>query len=336
MTSTPVSRRRFIGIVAAASALTCLPWAAKAMQTTATPLSSWQGVALGADAQLHIHHPDPVFAQTLIDQALSEVRRLERIFSLYQEDSVLRRLNRDGYLKQAPGDLTRLLLESERLSELTHGAFDPSVQVLWDLYSQAAQRSNSSSKLPSEAELNQVLRQVNHKAIQIQDDTILLKRPGMALTLNGIAQGYITDRITEQLKQAGLEHALVDMGEIRGLGMAPGDRPWRVGLAGDPVNRTSLLNLDVHNQAVSTSSGAGTALSRDGSVTHLFNPANGQARPLYRSVSVVAGNATIADALSTAFSWMSPQEIAQVLASDPNLQAWVLPYGGQTLVQIHA
>ncbi|XOT95761.1 FAD:protein FMN transferase, partial [Alcaligenes pakistanensis] len=67
--------------------------------------------------------------------------------------------------------------------------------------------------------------------------------------------------------------------------------------------------LDVLNQAVSTSSGSGTALSRDGSVTHLFNPANGQARPLYSSVSVVAGNATIADALSTAFSWMSPQEI---------------------------
>ena len=122
----------------------------------------------------------------------------------------------------------------------------------------------------------------------------------MALTLNGIAQGYITDRITEQLKQAGLEHALVDMGEIRGLGMAPGNRPWRVGLAGDQTEAVSLLSLDVHNQAVSTSSGSGTALSRDGSVTHLFNPANGQARPLYRSVSVVAGNATIADALSTA------------------------------------
>ncbi|MGO3869484.1 MAG: FAD:protein FMN transferase [Alcaligenes sp.] len=336
MTSTPVSRRRFIGIVAATSALTCLPWAAKAMQAPATPLSSWQGVALGADAQLHIHHPDPVFAQTLIDNALSEVRRLERIFSLYQEDSALRRLNRDGYLKQAPGDLTRLLLESQRLSDLTHGAFDPTVQVLWDLYSQAAQRSDSSSQLPTAVELNQVLRQVNHKAIQIQDDTIRLKRPGMALTLNGIAQGYITDRITEQLKQAGLEHALVDMGEIRSLGMAPGDRPWRVGLAGDPVDRTSLLDLDVHNQAVSTSSGSGTALSRDGSVTHLFNPANGQARPLYRSVSVVAGNATIADALSTAFSWMSPQEIAQVLATDPGLRAWVLPYKSEHLVPIHS
>ncbi len=336
MTSTPVSRRRFIGIVAATSALTCLPWAAKAMRTTVPPLSSWQGVALGADAQLHIHHPDPVFAQALIDQALSEVRRLERIFSLYQEDSALRRLNRDGYLKQAPGDLTRLLLESQRLSELTQGAFDPTVQVLWDLYSQTAQRSDSSSNLPTETELNQVLRQVNHKAIQIQDDTIRLKQPGMALTLNGIAQGYITDRITEQLKQAGLGHALVDMGEIRGLGMAPGERPWRVGLAGDSMDRTRLLDLDIHDQAVSTSSGSGTALSRNGSVTHLFNPANGQARPLYRSVSVVAGNATIADALSTAFSWMSPQEIAKVLASDPNLQAWILPYEEQTLVQIHA
>ena len=232
MTSTPVSRRRFIGIVAATSALTCVPWAAKAMQAVTTPLSSWQGVALGADAQLHIHHPDPVFAQTLIDQALSEVRRLERIFSLYEEGSALRRLNRDGYLKQAPGDMTRLLLESQRLSKLTNGAFDPTVQVLWDLYSQAAQR-NTKTSIPDAAEIKQALKQVGYQAIHIQDDTIQLQYPGMALTLNGIAQGYITDRITEQLKQAGLEHALVDMGEIRSLGMAPGNRPWRVGLAGD-------------------------------------------------------------------------------------------------------
>ena len=187
MTSTPVSRRRFIGIVAATSALTCVPWAVKAMQAATTPLSSWQGVALGADAQLHIHHPDPVFAQTLIDQALSEVRRLERIFSLYQEDSALRRLNRDGYLKQAPGDLTRLLLESQRLSELTNGAFDPTVQVLWELYSQAVQRSDTTS-IPTAAEIKQTLQQVGHQAIHIQDDTVQLQRPGMALTLNGIAQ----------------------------------------------------------------------------------------------------------------------------------------------------
>lgn len=336
MTSTPVSRRRFIGIVAATSALSGLPWAAKAMQAPATPLRSWQGVALGADAQLHIHHPDPVFAQALIEQALSEVRRLERIFSLYQEDSALRRLNRDGYLKQAPGDLTRLLQESQRLSALTDGAFDPTVQVLWELYSQAAQGKGNQAAVPDAAQISQTLQQVGHQAILIQEDSIWLQRPGMALTLNGIAQGYITDRITEQLKQAGLEHALIDMGEIRSVGLAPGNRPWRVGLTGDPAEPTRLLNLDVRNQAVSTSSGAGTALSRDGSVTHLFNPANGQARPLYRSVSVVAGNATIADALSTAFSWMSPPAIARVLASDPGLQAWVLPYDGKHLMPIHS
>jgi len=335
MTSTPVSRRRFIGIVAATSALTCVPWAVKSTQAATTPLSSWQGVALGADAQLLIHHPDPGFSQPLIVQALSEVRRLERIFSLYEQDSALRRLNRDGYLKQAPGDLTRLLLESQRLSELTNGAFDPTVQVLWELYSQAAQRSAKAS-IPDAAEISQTLQQVGYQAIHIQGDTVLLQHPGMALTLNGIAQGYITDRITEQLKQAGLENALVDMGEIRSLGTAPGNRPWRVGLAGDQAEPASLLNLDVHNQAVSTSSGAGTALSRDGSVTHLFNPANGQARPLYRSVSVVAGNATIADALSTAFSWMSPPEIARVLAGDPGLQAWVLPYDGDQLIRMHS
>ncbi len=331
------ARRRFIGIVAASSTLTSLPWIARQALANPAPVTRWSGIALGADAQLHIHHSDPVFAQTLIDTALTEVRRLERIFSLYHTDSVLTRLNRDGHLEQAPGDLLRLLHESHGLSQLTQGAFDPTVQPLWDLYAAATDPLNPATPpLPAQAQLACALEKVDYRAIQIHGTAVSLARPGMALTLNGIAQGYITDRITELLARAGLNHALVDMGEIRGLGSAPGGRPWRVGLPDGAPDRATLRTLDISNQAVSTSSGSGTPLRADGSATHLFNPATGQAVPLYRSVSVLAGNATIADALSTAFSWMDEAAIAQVLSTDASLQVWVLRPGATTLTKIQA
>ena len=131
------SRRRFIGIAAASSALGLLPW--RALAFSARPQAGlepvvWRGVALGADAELHLLHPDRDAARRLIDSAVDELRRLETVFSLYRDDSALAVLNRQGHLNDPPADLLRLLSESRRFSVLTGGVFDPTVQPLWQLY----------------------------------------------------------------------------------------------------------------------------------------------------------------------------------------------------------
>lgn len=324
-------RRRFIGIIAATSAAALAPWGWKPAAAAAEPAPIvWNGIALGANAQLQIHHPDRGFAQQLVERAVTEVHRLESIFSLYLEDSALSRLNRDTALMDAPGDLLRLLQESHGYSSLTDGAFDPSVQPLWALYADTIRAGNS---LPTEEQLQQALRRVDYRAIEIQGRNVRLGRPGMALTLNGIAQGYITDRVTELLRNAGLEHALVDMGEVRGLNRNPAHRPWRVGLADDSDARTPLHTLEIRNHAVSTSSGRGTMLDGAGRVTHIFDPRSGHTAQRYRSVSVVAGNATMADAFSTAFSLMDESTIHRV-ATDTGVQAWVLRQGSDTFTQL--
>ncbi|MGY6273308.1 FAD:protein FMN transferase [Achromobacter denitrificans] len=148
------------------------------------------------------------------------------------------------------------------------------------------------------------------------------------ITLNGIAQGYITDRITELLKQEGLERALVDMGEIQGMDTRSAPSDWQVGLA-DPQDPDRIFaTARIRNQALATSGGYGTAIDAEGRFTHLFDPRTGRARPLYRSVSVMAPNATMADALSTAFSYM-PLDATDVIVREHGLRAWfVLPDGG--------
>ena len=106
-----VTRRRFIRISAAAAGMALLPAldrprAAPTVEDAGRQLRIWRGVALGADATLQLHHPDPEEADRLIDTCLTEVSRLERIFSLYRNDSALRRLNRDGRL-DGPADRAR-------------------------------------------------------------------------------------------------------------------------------------------------------------------------------------------------------------------------------------
>ncbi|MGP1613528.1 MAG: FAD:protein FMN transferase, partial [Pollutimonas bauzanensis] len=184
------SRRRFIGIIAAASGLAMAPGAlrhALASVSPPAPSASWRGIALGADAQLHIYHSDPATAQALIAQSLAEVRRLEKVFSLYREDSALFVLNRQGYLDNPPADLLRLLSESQYFSELTGGAFDPTVQPLWNLYAGHFSRADADPDGPGGAAIARALALVGHDGLALDPAQIRYRRAGMGLTLNGIA-----------------------------------------------------------------------------------------------------------------------------------------------------
>jgi thiamine biosynthesis lipoprotein len=272
-------------------------------------------VALGADATLQIHHPDPATADRLIDRCRLEVARLERIFSLYREDSALRRLNRDGKLDDPPLELVELLGRAEAFSRLTTGAFDATVQPLWGLYAAHFSLPRPDPAGPGKAAIAAALERVGHAAVDVDPSRIRLAKPGMALTLNGIAQGYITDLVVDLLRGAGIDHSLVDMGEIRALGSRPSGSPWTVGLD-DPIAPGHVAErIAITDQAVATSGGYGTQFDPAGHFNHIFDPRTGATSWRYLSVSVIAPTATAADALSTGFSLMPMDSIGPVVAS---------------------
>ncbi len=329
MTHAPATRRRFIRILAASgAALAAGPLAAAVRSEPVT----WSGIALGADAQMQLLHPDRAHAEKLVALAVAEVHRLEKIFSLYQDDSALVQLNRSGRLDRPAADMARLISEALQFSRATDGCFDVSVQPLWQLYARQLQAGKPLP--PAPRDLQRALASVGWQHVLVDEQAIALARPGMALTLNGIAQGYITDRVTELLRANGLEHALVDLGETRAIGRPEHRDAWLAGIA-DPANRAQLLGkVALRDQALATSGGYGTPLTADGSATHLFDPRSGLARPRWASVTVRAANATTADALSTAFSLMDEHAITRV-AREYQAQAWLLAHGqGQQLIRI--
>ena len=138
---------------------------------------------------------------------------------------------------------------------------------------------------------------------------------GMAVTLNGIAQGYITDKVVDLLRAEGIDHSLVDMGETRVMGTHPDGRSWDVAIA-DPDEPTRIAAvLPLVDRALATSGAYGFRFDPSGRFNHLFNPATGACAWVYRSVTTVADRATAADALSTAFSLMPRDRIQSVMRS---------------------
>src|SRR5215207_1714426 len=107
--SPTLTRRRIIGISAAAAGLQMMPLAGAAHAEAS--VVTWRGQAMGALGFLQIHHPDRRIAERLVRRAVDEVRRLEGVFSLYRDDSALVALNRSGVLLAPPEDLVVLLRE---------------------------------------------------------------------------------------------------------------------------------------------------------------------------------------------------------------------------------
>ncbi|CAO3439077.1 FAD:protein FMN transferase [Azospirillum argentinense] len=322
------TRRRFLGIAATAAGLALLPGGLRA---AGAPVRTWRGVALGADSMIQLAHPDPAEADRLIVLCLEEVARLERVFSLYRTDSALARLNRDGVLDAPPADLVRLLSEAAAFSRRTDGAFDPTVQPLWQLYAGHFARPGADPAGPPEAVLRAARELVDHRKLRVEPGRIAFAGRGMAVTLNGIAQGYVTDRVSERLRAEGMTDVLVDLGEIRALGHHPSGRPWSVGLADPLVDGRNAGTLEIADRAVATSGGYGTPFDAAGRFTHLFDPATGGCAREWLAVTVLAPDATTADALSTALSVAQEARAAVLLDRFPGTAARLTRRDGSVL-----
>lgn len=323
MTAGPkISRRRLLSLSAAVAGLALLPGRALAKAV------EWRGIALGAQASLTIHHPDEAEALRALAAARAEIARLEGIFSLYRADSAISRLNRDGRLIDPPMELVGLLSRAKAVARLTGGAFDPTVQPLWRLYAAHFARPEAAAAGPSGDALERAVASVGHEALSVSTAEIRFERPGMAVTLNGIAQGHITDRVADLLRSHGLARVLVDLGEQRALGTHPSGRPWRAGIR-DPHSGDSLLQaLALRDSALATSAGAGTPFEPSGRHHHLFDPASGRSSRRHASVSVLAPTATLADGLSTACSNLDHGEIAALCKRLPEIRVLTLDTRG--------
>lgn len=302
-----ITRRRFVAISAAAlgAAIAGLPVAA-----AATPPTRWRGVALGAEASITLRHPE---AERIIAACRAEIARLERIFSLYDARSALSRLNARGRLDAPPFELLELLGQCGAIHAATGGLFDPTVQPLWAAYAEAF----AGGRAPGAETIGRALERVGWSGVAAEPGRIAFARPGMALTLNGIAQGYVADRVAALLRAEGLTDVLVNTGEMRALGGHPDGGAWPVSF--DDGRSRPAGSMELRDAALASSAPLGTAFDAEGRVGHILDPRSGRpAASAWRLVSVTARTAALADGLSTALCLMTRAEIDGTLAHFPD------------------
>lgn len=326
-----LSRRKFFFVAAgtAASAGALALWRQPfGAPTTAGILrsatrTSW---ALGSDVAITALHADERIAQSAIDDAFAELETVESVMSIYRPESQLSLLNRDRVLREPHPYFVEVLGVARETALDSGGAFDVTVQPLWALFADA-QRAG---QLPSDDAIAAARQCVDWRRVECSAARVTLHGDCTAITLNGIAQGFATDRASAALKRHGIEHALINAGEIGALGDNASGEPWRVGIQHPRLNDAYISLAKLAGRSLATSGDYATSFSADFRANHIFDPRTGRSPTELASVSIAAESATVADALSTAVFVLGPDD-GLALVRKFNADALFVLKNGRTL-----
>jgi thiamine biosynthesis lipoprotein len=222
--------------------------------------------------------------------------------------SEVARLNRSGWLRSPSGHLLHVLREAQCVAARSGGAFDVTVQPLW-LAHERARRDGG--RLARPAEIAAAQARTGWRGLRVGRHHIQLARPGMAITLNGIAQGYAADAALAALRANGVTDALVDAGEFSASGRNEHGRPWTLGIE-DPHDEARLITaLQLDGRALATSADNRSSFTPDHRLHHIIDPTTGLSPPALSSVTVLADSALRADALTKVMFMAGPDGIAE-------------------------
>jgi len=254
-----------------------------------------------------------------------ELRHLNRIFSTYDPDSEISRLNQTKQAApiRASSDLLLVLEAARGLYESTGGLFDPTVAPLVSLWGFGPDPDRSTP--PSSQEIKAVLPNVGFDKLQIGPaDSVTKAIPGVQLDLSANAKGYAVDKIYELLTSRGFRDVLVEIGgEIRLGGHEQKGQPWRVGVA-SKVAIAGLLELD--SGAVATSGVEWNSFGYHGvRYPHLINPLTGYPiQTSLLSVTILAPTCMQADGAATAVMLLGPYEGYRWISQQADTEALLL------------
>jgi thiamine biosynthesis lipoprotein len=256
---------------------------------------------LGTAVTVTVMHPDAVQGRALVDAAFAEIERLEGILSRYRATSAVAALNRDGIVRAAPVELTEVVARSLEYSRLTDGAFDVTVAPVLNLYVSRF----AAETLPSDTEVDAAHALVGWRDLHVDGSTIALARPGMAITLDAIAKGFVVDRGVAALVERGAERILVQAsGDMHAAGAD--DEPWAVAIQ-NPHDMQGTLGVVALRGSIASSGDYMQAFTPDRSLHHIIDPRTGRSPLRASGTTVLAPTAMDADAASTSAFVLGPE-----------------------------
>ena len=283
--------------------------------------ASYSNLIMGTFCDLTFTPVPGINSNELAAKVFDRLQYLENLWSIYQKESEVSRLNREGRIKPSPETLT-LLEKSLEISRISNGAFDITVAPLMSAW----RESEKTGKLP---DLKSLVPLIGYQKLAIEKNgTVRFLQKGMAIDLGGVGKGAAVDEAVSLLKSAGVKSGIVNLGgNLYAFGDGPHQGQWKVGIQ-NPRGNNALGAISVKNQGVSTSGDYRRYFEVRGKrYSHILNPRIGSLPDYPESVTVIAPTATLADGLSTAFTVLGPADAISLAETIPHVETLIIMPG---------
>ncbi|MFM8274709.1 MAG: DUF2271 domain-containing protein [Gemmata sp.] len=263
---------------------------------------------IGTSFDLRVVAPDEATADAAELTALAEIERLRMVFSTYEAESEISKLNGTREPVAVSADFAAVLERYAVWQQKSGGAFNSQVGELVREW-KAGERAN---REPDAAALERIVNDLKGPGWTLDARArTVTRRTVQPLDLNAVAKGYMIRKAADAVRAA---HPTVTalLANLGGDIFAWGDRTWAVGVQ-DPANHfdnaAPLFGVRLKDQAVATSGGYQRGYTIEGKrYSHIFDPRTGRPAEGVASATVVAGDNTTANALATTLCVLKPEE----------------------------
>ncbi|PWK16130.1 thiamine biosynthesis lipoprotein [Arcicella aurantiaca] len=257
---------------------------------------------MGNRFELSVVSDNEIWANEKIDSAIAEISRIEQLLTTFKSDSQTNQINDNAGIMPVKVDkeVFELIQRSLRISALTQGAFDITYgsidKSLWNFDAKM-------TVLPDREIALKMVELIDYQKVILSQEecTVFLQDKGMRIGFGGIGKGYAAEMAKRLMIQEGVKSGIVNAsGDLTTWGLQPDGKQWTIGIA-DPNHKNRPFSyLNISNMAVATSGDYEKFVMIDGKrYSHTINPQTGLPVTGIKSVTIIAPNAEIADALAT-------------------------------------
>ena len=275
-------------------------------------------ILLGTIVEIQVSDEDEQVAEKAISQAFAEVKRIDDLFTTYNEESPVWKINNNSdTLIKVDDEIYNLLVLCDSVTRLSDGCFDVSLDNLtkaWGFYT-------DDPHLPTKAAIDSALNSSGWNNIQLKENQTIIRRKNVGLNFGAIAKGYAVDKAIDVLKKSGIKKALVNAGgEIKVIG-----NDWKVGIQHPRDERGIVAVVKLNDMTVATSGDYEQYFEQDGiRYHHIIDPKTGYPARGLQSVTVINESNTFADALATAVFVMGKEKGMKLIENLNNTEAMII------------
>lgn len=256
---------------------------------------------MGTLAAIEVEAENRTRALAASEAALQALDAVAGRLSTWTEDSELARLNRApvGQPFSLSPELERDLVWADALRRRTDGLFDPGIGGLVELWG-----LRRGGRVPADSDVRALLA-VGLAQLELADGTAIRRDPRLTIEEGAFGKGLGLDGAVQAAAMAGALRAVIDLGGQ--VALLPDGEPCAIALAHPRERERALLSVRIDRGSLSTSGNSERGFVIEGArYGHILDPRSGRPAADFGSLSVWAGDAATADALSTALYVLGP------------------------------